>query len=327
MKSKKTLTIVIPYYKETEGDIFPLLSSINNQVGTDFNELEVILVNDGADNKFNRKFLDLFKNIKIQTIMVNENRGPGVARQIGLDNATGEYVLFCDADDILQNVAAISLFLQEIHNNHPDIITSQWVEENKVGDKLVYITHEDEATWMHGKAFRRMFLQTKGIKFHDELRVHEDSYFLAIAFANTDNVRKIMFTTYVWKYVEDSITRRNNAIYTFDSFVTFLNAISLSMEEIVKVNPELIITKVTQLLMYTYFTVHSALWAAEDKAEYREQVTRTLFEIVDKYKDYFNACPSDVFVQLYNAERAKPVFAGYIEEETIFEWVEKNKIS
>lgn len=136
MKSKKTLTIVIPYYKETEGDIFPLLSSINNQVGTDFNELEVILVNDGADNKFNRKFLDLFKNIKIQTIMVNENRGPGVARQIGLDNATGEYVLFCDADDILQNVAAISLFLQEIHNNHPDIITSQWVEENKVGDKI-----------------------------------------------------------------------------------------------------------------------------------------------------------------------------------------------
>lgn len=323
----KTLTVVVPYYKETEDEMFPLLSSLNNQVGVDFNELEVIIVNDGANNKPSKNFLALFKNLKIRAIVMNENRGPGVARQVGLDNATGEYVLFCDADDILQNVAAISLFLQEIHNNHPDIITSQWVEENKVGDKLVYITHEDEATWMHGKAFRRMFLQTKGIKFHDELRVHEDSYFLAIAFANTDNVRKIMFTTYVWKYVEDSITRRDNAIYTFDSFVTFLNAISLSMEEIVKVNPDLVVTKIVQLLMYTYFTVHSALWAAEDKAEYREQVTKTYFKILDKYKEYFNACTDEMFVQLYNAERAKPTFAGYMEEETIREWFNKNKLS
>lgn len=323
----KTLTVVVPYYKETEDEMFPLLSSLNNQVGVDFNELEVIIVNDGANNKPSKNFLALFKNLKIRAIVMNENRGPGVARQVGLDNATGEYVLFCDADDILQNVAAISLFLQEIHNNHPDIITSQWVEENKVGDKLVYITHEDEATWMHGKAFRRMFLQTKGIKFHDELRVHEDSYFLAIAFANTDNVRKIMFTTYVWKYVEDSITRRDNAIYTFDSFVTFLNAISLSMEEIVKVNPDLVVTKIVQLLIYTYFTVHSALWAAEDKAEYREQVTKTYFKILDKYKEYFNACTDEMFVQLYNAERAKPTFAGYMEEETIREWFNKNKLS
>lgn len=326
MKSK-TLTVVIPYYKEKEDDIFPLLSSLNNQVGADFNEFDVILVNDGVNNKLDKKFLDLFKNLEIKTVLMKENRGPGVARQVGLDNATGEYVMFCDADDILQNVAVISLFLQEIHTNHPDIITSQWVEENKVGDKLIYITHEDEATWMHGKAFRRLFLQTKGIKFHNELKVHEDSYFLAIAFACTDNVRKIQFTTYVWKFVEDSITRRNNAIYTFDSFVTFLNAISMSMEEIAKVNPEVVVQKIVQLLMYTYFTVHSALWAPDDKAEYREQVTKTFFEILEKFKEYFNACSDEMLVQLYNAERAKPQFAGYMEEETIRQWFDKNKLS
>lgn len=326
MKSK-ILTVIIPYYKERENDVFPLLSSLNNQVGINFNEVDILLVNDGANNRLDKNFLDLFKNLEIQTVLMKENKGPGVARQVGIDNATGEYVLFCDADDILQNVAVLSLFLQEIYNNYPDIITSQWIEENKVEDKFVYITHEDEITWMHGKAFRRSFLQTKGIKFHNELRVHEDSYFLAIAFAHTNNVRKILFTTYVWKFVKDSITRRDDSIYTFNSFTTFLHAIDLSMKRLRKVNPELVVQKITQLLMYTYFTVHSALWVAEDKAVYREQVTKTFFKILDKYKEYFNACSDEMFVQLYNVERTKPSFAGYIEEETIKEWIDKNKLS
>jgi len=104
----KTISIVIPYYQETEEKVFPLLSSINNQVGIDFEKIEVILANDAGEMKVSNSFLDLFSNFKTIVVHCVENGGPGLARQKGLDHATGEYVIFCDADDVLQNVAASS---------------------------------------------------------------------------------------------------------------------------------------------------------------------------------------------------------------------------
>ena len=47
---RKFLSIIIPRYKETEKEIFPLLSSINGQVGMDFSDIEVIIATDGKEN-------------------------------------------------------------------------------------------------------------------------------------------------------------------------------------------------------------------------------------------------------------------------------------
>lgn len=319
----KILSVIIPYYKEGEKDILPLLSSLNNQLGVDYSQIECILVNDGNHNVLSESFLTMFHNLEIRIIYMEENRGPGIARQTGIDNANGEYMMFCDADDIIHSVGVIGAFMQEIEESHPDIITSQWIEElydYKQG-KFIYYNHEDEITWMHGKVFRRIFIQTRNIRFHDYLRVHEDSYFLAIAFASTNNAKKILVTTYVWKWGNDSITRRNNALYTFDSSTEFIKAIGLSFGEVERINPSQMQYKVIQFIMYQYFTTHEPHWQEPEKAEYLKRSEEALRNLLKGYIKYFENATMEYINEVYLQERAK--HSHTIENELFHNWLNR----
>ena len=57
---KKFLSIIIPKYKESEKEMFPLLSSINGQIGIDFCDIEVIIAIDGIKNGSNVTLDDNF---------------------------------------------------------------------------------------------------------------------------------------------------------------------------------------------------------------------------------------------------------------------------
>ena len=93
------LDVIIPQYKETEEIIRPLLESIDFQAGVSFNKIGVIIVNDKSDVKLSDEFLKTFKNLHIRYIETPENKGPGQARQYGLDKSDAEYVTFADSDD------------------------------------------------------------------------------------------------------------------------------------------------------------------------------------------------------------------------------------
>ena len=315
------LSIVIPYYHETPADVFPILSSLNNQVGIDYRRVEVLLVNDGADNVFDVAFLALFRNLNMRTIQLKENRGPGVARQAGLDAAKGEYVMFCDADDTLHSVAVLGVFMQELDATRPDILTSPWLEEMLADGRYSYLTHEDEATWMHGKAFRVAFLRDNGLRFHEKLRIHEDSYFLGIAFETTRNARKLPVTSYVWKYLPQSITRKNEAAYTYDSMPTFNEALMECFAELERRGlTDGLPYKVVQLVMYTYFTMSQEHWL--QKPDAREKAETSFTEAMLRFMPYFDMMPPEQVRLVYNQERAKR-FADGLETETLDHWLNR----
>ena len=90
------LSIVIPVYNLAQY-IEKCLNSILNQP---FKDYEIICVNDGStDNSL--EILNRFKD-KI-TIIDKENEGSGVARNVGIDRAQGEYIFFVDGDDWLED--------------------------------------------------------------------------------------------------------------------------------------------------------------------------------------------------------------------------------
>lgn len=317
----KFLSIIIPRYMESEKNVFPLLSSINNQVGIDFDDIEVIVVNDGnGRGPLNDDFLSIF-DFHIAQINLSENCGPGVARQVGLDNSSGQYILFCDADDILHNVGVIGAFIHELEINVPDILLSIWLEEYKTADgKTVYLQHENEGTWVHGKVFRSQFLKSNNIRFHDTLRVHEDSYFMAIAIATSAKTVKYPAITYVWKYHSGSITRHDNHIYSFDCNSEFIRAVTMAMSEINRINPELMDYKVVQFIIYNYFTLHQAAWNTDDMKQYLDDSEKTLVKCIEPYIDRWKAAPTEYITQIYNEERAKRLEPS-IETETLNAWL------
>lgn len=89
------LSIVIPVYNLAQY-IEKCLNSILNQP---FKDYEIICVNDGStDNS-----LEVLKKYEGKIVIIDkENEGSGVARNAGIDRAKGEYILFVDGDDWLE---------------------------------------------------------------------------------------------------------------------------------------------------------------------------------------------------------------------------------
>ncbi|MBQ9659151.1 MAG: glycosyltransferase family 2 protein [Clostridia bacterium] len=109
----QTFSIIIPM-KNADRYIKNALDSIAQQ---QFDNIEVLVIDDNSDNTDISKYIvDSWKNkhpnISLKSLKTTkEQGGPGGARNIGLDNARGEYILFLDADDKLNDNA-----LQNIKN-------------------------------------------------------------------------------------------------------------------------------------------------------------------------------------------------------------------
>lgn len=89
----KKLSIIIPYYDRFE-QINKLLAVLSPQL-TD--EVEVIVVDDCSPTPL------LIMDNRIKIIRLEENSGgASVPRNVGLDNATGEYITFIDSDDLVK---------------------------------------------------------------------------------------------------------------------------------------------------------------------------------------------------------------------------------
>ena len=89
------ISIIIPNYN-TEKYLPRCLDSLINQT---FQDIEIIVIDDGSkDNSFDviQKYAQQDKRIKL---IRQQNSGPAKARNQGLENATGKYLMFCDSDD------------------------------------------------------------------------------------------------------------------------------------------------------------------------------------------------------------------------------------
>lgn len=95
------VTIIIPVYKANE----TITACLNSVIAQTLDDLEIILVDDhGEDGSIDtaRQLLQHYTGpIHFRFLETTSNSGPGVARNLGIQEATGEYVAFLDSDDIL----------------------------------------------------------------------------------------------------------------------------------------------------------------------------------------------------------------------------------
>lgn len=89
-------SIIIPCYN-IEKYISKTLDTLLKQTFTDF---EVILIDDGSKDKTGEILDEYIKKDKRVKVFHKENEGVSEARNVGLRNATGEYIYFLDGDDL-----------------------------------------------------------------------------------------------------------------------------------------------------------------------------------------------------------------------------------
>lgn len=95
--SSSKISIIIPLYN-TEKYISECIKSILNQT---YKNIEIIIINDGSTDNSEEKCFDLQKTNKEIKYIYQSNAGVTAARKKGVEHATGEWITFVDADDIL----------------------------------------------------------------------------------------------------------------------------------------------------------------------------------------------------------------------------------
>ena len=111
------VSVIVPVYNIEEYVSY----CIESLVGQDYQNLEIILVDDGSKDLSFKICDEWSKRDSRIKIIRKPNGGLSSARNVGLDFATGEYVLFIDGDDYLAN-GAISAMMSIIETKEVDFV-------------------------------------------------------------------------------------------------------------------------------------------------------------------------------------------------------------
>ena len=217
MHNQKKISVIIPVFN-TEGYLTICLESLLNQT---FDDFEIICINDGStDNslKILENFASKFDKIKIFS---QDNQGVSAARNRGIKEAVGDYLIFLDSDDFL-NKDCLEKSYQEIIKTGADIlcfglnrISTNSVVPSK-DSTLLYkyeksnnIKMKDMISFLDSaasKLIRKKFVVDNEIEFPVGIKCCEDGVFNLLCYYN--NPKYAFLNEYFYNYV----THRNSSV-------------------------------------------------------------------------------------------------------------------
>lgn len=245
---KYNLEIIIPAYNAHKTIINTLDSILVQQNMKNFH---VTIVNDYGKNY--KEILKKYKDkMPIKEITTSRNVGPGLARQLGIDNSNSKYIVFIDADDTFYDELSLSTLSEEIKKGNYDLLITdfQYERDNEIAIK------KDDSTWLHGKIYKREFLLKNNIKFNNT-RANEDNGFNRLIFLLNPKIKYINKITYIYKENPDSITRKDNRLYKYKGLKWLSYNINWAIREAIIRNgnePAILYTIISTLAaMYYYY--------------------------------------------------------------------------
>ena len=125
---KDSVTIITTYYNAEKYILYALISVMSQQFDKNIFNLEYLIIDDHSedgtheliDNVLNTRYAD--SPITVRHIVTPENLGCGGARKFGIDNASGNYLMFLDADDYYMNTSFVKRAYDVIFNEKADIV-------------------------------------------------------------------------------------------------------------------------------------------------------------------------------------------------------------
>lgn len=116
------ISVIIPTFK-AEKFLNRTIKSLQSQTFMDWQAIFVIDKSPDKSAEILGKFAESDSRIIVQEL--DKNMGPGNARNVGLDMASGEYIMFCDTDDLL-HPQTMEIALNLATQNNSDIITFRY---------------------------------------------------------------------------------------------------------------------------------------------------------------------------------------------------------
>lgn len=318
------LQILIPQYKETDEIVKPLLDSIAIQQNAPFDQIGVIICNDGSDVFLTDELLNAYP-FQIE-YHKEPHRGVSATRNACLDYATADYVMFCDADDMFFNVCGLWHMFREMETGF-DSMVSVFLEETRNPEnktEVVYTNHEMDSTFVHGKIHRRQYLIDKGIRWNDNLTIHEDSYFNILCQNLSTNVKYCPVPFYLWKWRDDSVCRHDPK-YILKTYNNMLDSNDALVDEFLsRMAQDKAMFFAAFMIFDAYYTMNKPEWIDQENQEYRNSTEQRFAVYFKKHKSMWEAMPINDKMAISNQVRSRSVMEGMrMEAITIDDWLAK----
>lgn len=214
------ISIIIPVYNKEEY----LDECIKSVVTQDYNNLEIIIINDGSHDN-SEKIINAWikKDDRIKYIY-QQNRGVAHARNRGLSIAKGEYIFFLDADDMLEK-NAITKLVNHAKKNSADIIIGNIIikqDNDKIKNKAfkniifneenlhsievileMFVINQRHMAMAGNKLYKLSFINKNKVRFMDKV-IAEDRLFNLICYVQNPVIQLVNEYTYIYNKIKNS---------------------------------------------------------------------------------------------------------------------------
>ena len=233
------LSVIIPVYN-VEPYLEQCLDSVVNQT---YKNLEIICINDGStDNSL--KILEKYQKKDKRIKVINQkNKGVSVARNAGLDVATGEYIAFVDSDDYLElnayeesmkvmladrSVDLVEFRVNIFADNDDPINVNREKVICRYYDTIFKLKQHSIVLW--NKIFKAETIRKKGIRFLSGIVIAGDQYFSNAYFMLTHKTSFLDLCLYNYRVRNDSLigwqvrsnhNRKMDLYYNYDALIDF----------------------------------------------------------------------------------------------------------
>lgn len=293
-------SIIVPIYN-AEKYLGQCLSSILEQEFTDY---ELLLINDGSTDCSAGICKTYAKKASCIKIYNQKNSGVSVARNVGINNSTGKWLLFIDADDML-TANALATLHELLFSNTLDLVIGgyeaiQGTEKNSTSDLnfTVIKTKDEGVTQMYqnifwpwficSKTFNSSIIKSKKILFDNNICFGEDRLFIMKYLCHIKS--KILFTStpfYIYRTHENSVQNKVNTTFSEKMLTGFDSAI-LMYKEISKTNTSTLNKELaTYDLINSYRDMIRLMHRTNAPKRYFIEVEKRFFRIIPIYKFWY----------------------------------------
>lgn len=316
------LSLVITHYNEEWAVCEPLFQSIAMQLGIDFNDIEVIVAQDGdATTEYLEKLAHNDYPFKI-ALYTQKKKGVSSARNLGLLNSEGEYVMFCDCDDQFISVYGLYLMLKHTEAGF-DCIKSPFVEDQIVDGELKLIRHEHDISFIHGKMWRKQFLLDNNLKFNEKLTIHEDGYFNVLANMMATKQHELQPAIYLWKYNDKSVVRRDRDLFIYKTYSNLMDcriAICSELWDRGYINE--FYQAVSKTVIDSYYDFQKPEAIDPNNKKIIEKAEKEFARFYKKYREFYNEVNiNDIAQMMYLCRTTAFVNHLRVEQETISQFL------
>lgn len=228
MKCK--VSVIVPVYNAAKY----LDEMVNSLLAQTLKEIEFIFVNDCSTDNSLEILYEFEKKDTGRIIIINldENQGPGGARNVGLQYSSGEYIAFADSDDYVNSKMYEYMYEKAIEDDFDLVECGYFSERNNKEMMLWDSSMEGEVSFdnrvklflscgfLWSKLYKRRIIIDSQVEFINKIQF-EDVDFLSRLYCRIQKVGIVNKSLYYYRNNPESFSNKGNTLKYLDIISTF----------------------------------------------------------------------------------------------------------